>query len=77
MRTAARATGRVVAPMQGTVTKVLVAAGDAVVLGQTMVVLEAMKMENPLVADRDGTVAEVAVAAGALVGPGDLLVRLS
>ena len=63
--------------MQGTVTKVLVAAGDAVVLGQTMVVLEAMKMENPLVADRDGTVAEVAVAAGALVGPGDLLVRLS
>ena len=77
VRTAARATGRVVAPMQGTVTKVLVAAGDAVVLGQTMVVLEAMKMENPLVADRDGTVAEVAVAAGALVGPGDLLVRLS
>ena len=77
VRTAARATGVVVAPMQGTVTKVLVAPGDAVVLGQTMVVLEAMKMENPLVADRDGTVAEVAVAAGALVGPGDLLVRLT
>ena len=77
VRTAARATGVVVAPMQGTVTKVFVAAGDAVVLGQTMVVLEAMKMENPLVADRDGTVAEVAVAAGALVGPGDLLVRLT
>ena len=76
VRTAVRATGRLVAPMQGTVVKVLVAVGDAVEVGQTMVVLEAMKMENPLVADRAGTVAEVPVAAGALVAPGDLLVRL-
>jgi acetyl-CoA/propionyl-CoA carboxylase biotin carboxyl carrier protein len=68
--------GRIVAPMQGTVVKVLVAVGDAVTAGQAVVVLEAMKMENQLMAERDGVVAAVRVSPGASVGAGDLLVEL-
>ena len=68
---------RVVAPMQGTVVKVLVAVGDAVTAGQPVVVLEAMKMENQLMAERDGVVESVRVAPGASVGAGDVLVELA
>jgi acetyl-CoA/propionyl-CoA carboxylase biotin carboxyl carrier protein len=56
--------GEVRTPMQGTVIKVLVAAGDAVDAGEPVVVLEAMKMENNLLAGCSGTVSEVRVAAG-------------
>jgi len=51
-------------PVPGTVTVVLVAAGDAVVEGQTLVVLEAMKMEHRIVAGAAGVVTEVLVAVG-------------
>ncbi len=68
---------RVVAPMQGTIVKILVAVGDAVTAGQPVVVLEAMKMENQLMAERDGVVAAVRVAPGASVGSGDVLVELA
>jgi len=53
--------------------KVLVAAGDAVEVGQTICVLEAMKMENAINADKTGTVQEIRVAAGDLVGGGDIV----
>ena len=53
------------APMPGTVVRVLVAAGDAVTRGQTLVVIESMKMETAIVAWRDGTVAEVHKPLGA------------
>jgi acetyl-CoA/propionyl-CoA carboxylase biotin carboxyl carrier protein len=76
-RPAAGGSGRVVAPMQGTVVKVLVAVGDAVRSGEAVVVLEAMKMENQVLAERDGTVATVGVAGGDAVGPGDLLVEIA
>ncbi|HEY8081501.1 MAG TPA: acetyl-CoA carboxylase biotin carboxylase subunit [Acidimicrobiales bacterium] len=66
-------TGEVTVPMQGTVVKVLVAAGDAVEEGQTVVILEAMKMENSVAADRAGTIAEVRVTAGDSVGAGDVV----
>ena len=48
--------------MQGTIVKVLVAVGDAVEVGQTICVLEAMKMENNVNAEKAGTVKEVRVA---------------
>jgi acetyl-CoA/propionyl-CoA carboxylase biotin carboxyl carrier protein len=69
--------GRIVAPMQGTVVRVLVAEGDEVTVGDTVLVLEAMKMENRLLAERDGTVSAVRAVAGETVAPGDVLVELS
>jgi acetyl-CoA/propionyl-CoA carboxylase biotin carboxyl carrier protein len=71
---AAAGSGRVAVPMQGTIVKVLVAVGDSVDEGQTVCVLEAMKMENNIAADRSGTVAEVKVEAGQSVGSGDVVV---
>jgi acetyl-CoA/propionyl-CoA carboxylase biotin carboxyl carrier protein len=65
--------GTVSVPMQGTIVKVLVAPGDDVEIGQTVCVLEAMKMENAITAEKAGTVKEVRVAAGDSVGPGDVI----
>ncbi len=65
--------GHVTAPMQGTITQVLVSPGETVEMDQAVCVLEAMKMENTLTAHRGGTVAEVRVAAGDTVGPGDVV----
>ena len=65
--------GTVAVPMQGTIVKVLVATGDTVEVGQTICVLEAMKMENAINAEKAGTVTDVRVAAGDSVGPGDVV----
>jgi acetyl-CoA/propionyl-CoA carboxylase, biotin carboxylase, biotin carboxyl carrier protein len=65
--------GTVIVPMQGTIVKVLVSPGDTVEVGQTVCVLEAMKMENSINAEKAGTVSEVRVAAGDSVGPGDII----
>jgi acetyl-CoA/propionyl-CoA carboxylase biotin carboxyl carrier protein len=65
--------GAVVSPMQGTVLKVAVSDGDAVVEGDLLLVVEAMKMENEIVAPREGVVRDVAVAVGAGVTSGQLL----
>ncbi len=62
------------APMPGLVVRVLVAAGDKVVPGQGLVVLEAMKMENELRATTAGTVAAVAAQVGQAVDKGQVLV---
>jgi acetyl-CoA/propionyl-CoA carboxylase biotin carboxyl carrier protein len=59
-----------IAPMQGTVVKVAVHDGDTVQEGDVIVVVEAMKMEQPLVAHRSGTVAGLAVEVGAPVTAG-------
>ena len=62
------------APLPGVVTQVLVAAGQAVKKGDTVVVLEAMKMENNIDADRAGVVKQILVQQGATVMEGDVLI---
>jgi acetyl-CoA/propionyl-CoA carboxylase biotin carboxyl carrier protein len=69
----ASGSGDVAVPMQGTIVKVLVAVGDKVEVGQTICLLEAMKMENAVNAEKDGVIKEVRVAAGASVGAGDIV----
>ncbi len=66
----------VAAPMQGTVVKVAVAEGDTVAAGDLVVVLEAMKMENPVTAHKDGTVTGLSVEAGAAVTQGTVLLEI-
>ncbi|MDP7431092.1 MAG: biotin carboxylase N-terminal domain-containing protein [Myxococcota bacterium] len=65
--------GNVTVPMQGTIVKVLVVAGDTVAVGDTVCVLEAMKMENNITAEASGTVIEVRVEPGDSVGSGDIV----
>ena len=64
---------RIVAPMPGKVVRVLVKKGEAVQARQSVVVIEAMKMENELRAENDGTMAEVHVQDGQSVEAGALL----
>lgn len=65
---------RIVAPMPGKIVRVAVQPGEAVRARQTVVVIEAMKMENELRAGRDGTVGEIHAREGASVDAGALLV---
>jgi acetyl-CoA/propionyl-CoA carboxylase biotin carboxyl carrier protein len=72
------ATGNAVkAPMQATVVKVAVAEGDKVVKGDLVVVLEAMKMEQPLIAHKDGTIGSLNAVVGATVSSGHLLLSIA
>jgi len=68
--------GSLRAPMPGTVLSVTVEQGAAVSAGDTLVVLEAMKMEHPVIAPQAGIIGELLVAPGALVAAGDVLVVL-
>jgi len=69
----AAGSGAVTVPMQGTIVKLLVEVGQAVEAGQTVCVLEAMKMENNITAEKAGTVKEIKVAVGDSVGSGDVV----
>jgi len=69
--------GDVVAPMQGTIVKVLVEVGQEVKVGDAVVVLEAMKMENQLQAEKAGSVKSINVKPGDKVGSGDVLVVIA
>jgi acetyl-CoA/propionyl-CoA carboxylase biotin carboxyl carrier protein len=74
-RTTSSASGptNVVVPMQGTVVKVAVEVGTTVRAGDTVIVLEAMKMENAIIAEREGVVKELRVKPGDTVGTGDVV----
>lgn len=67
----------VVAPMPGTIVDVQVSPGDRVNKGQTLMILEAMKMENEILAPHDCTISLTHVTKGASVNAGDALVALS
>ena len=67
----------IVAEMVANVMTVEVAAGDTVEPGQTVVLLESMKMEIPVIAEHGGTVTAVKVGPGDVVQEGDVLVALS
>ena len=67
----------VTAPMQGSVVRVAVSEGDLVDTGDLIVVLEAMKMENPVTAHRPGTVTGLTTQTGTTVTQGALLCRIS
>ena len=70
------ASDEVTAPMPGTAIRVLVEVGQAVEARETLVVLEAMKMEMPLPAPRAGVVRAVHISEGETVGRGEVLVEL-
>ena len=64
------------AEMVANVWKVVAAKGDSVDDGDTLVILESMKMEIPVLAESSGTVAEIAVNEGDVVQEGDLIARV-
>ena len=76
-RVAAVASDAVIAPMQGTVVKVAVSEGDLVDTGDLIVVLEAMKMENPVVAHHAGTITALTARPGTPVTQGTALCRIT
>lgn len=63
-------------PLPGTIFKIAVKEGDTVKEGQTLLILEAMKMENNIEADRDGVVKSIAVGQGDSVLEGDVLLTI-
>jgi acetyl-CoA/propionyl-CoA carboxylase, biotin carboxylase, biotin carboxyl carrier protein len=74
--TAAAGGNALTSPMQGTIVKVAVADGDIVAEGDLVVVLEAMKMEQPLTAHRAGTITGLSAAAGQTVAAGAVLATI-
>jgi len=66
----------VLAPMQGNILNVMVKVGDSVKAGQTIIILEAMKLENEIKAPRDGVVSSIAVSKGQAVNNKAVLLTL-
>ena len=64
-------------PLPGSITKILVTAGQAVKKGETLLMMEAMKMENEIKAEKDGVVAEIKVTVGQNVMNDDVLLTIA
>ena len=75
-RKATGAGSAITAPLPGTITSIEVKEGDAVKAGQTVIVMEAMKMANNITAECDGTVKAILVQQGAQVQSGDALIEI-
>jgi len=69
--------GTVYAPMPGRISKIIVHVGDTVQVGQPLLILEAMKMENEITSPRAGTVKQIHVSEGAAVNKNDPLITLT
>lgn len=67
----------VTAPMQGNIWKIVKKVGDVVKAGETILILEAMKMENNIVAPKDGTIVSLLVKEGDSVDSGSTLLELA
>ena len=67
-------TGTIKAPLPGTIIDIFVKPGDKVTIGQKILMLEAMKMENNIESDKAGTVTEIKIAKGDAVMEGDVLI---
>ena len=67
----------VTAPLPGTITQILVKVGQQIKAGDTVVMMEAMKMENSITAEYDGTVKAILVQQGAQVQSGEALVEMA
>jgi len=67
------ASGTITAPIPGLIVDILVSVGDMVKAGQVVVVMEAMKMENPLITTIDGQVKEIRLQKGAQVATGAVI----
>jgi len=74
--TTATTAGKITAPMHGTIAELLVKEGQAVESGQTLAILEAMKMQHQICAETAGTVTRLSVNSGAQVQSGDLLIEM-
>jgi biotin carboxyl carrier protein len=74
-RPASGGAGTLNAPMPGVIVELSIGPGDTVERGQTIAILDAMKMQNNIKSPRAGTIAEVYVAVGQAVGHGDPIVR--
>ena len=79
VKPAATSTGKsgVKSPLPGVILDIKVNVGDTVKKGQTIIILEAMKMENDIVAPEDGTVASINAAVGSAVEAGETIATLN
>lgn len=64
---------KITAPMPGMVLQIKKSGGEPAKKGETIMILEAMKMENEIIAPRDGVIAQITAAKGASVNTGDVL----
>jgi len=69
--------GKIIAPMPGSVLRVDVAVGDSVTKGQSLLVLEAMKMEHTISAPFDGVIVEISVKQGQQMKPKEFMVEMN
>lgn len=71
---APKGTGNIKSPLPGVILDIYVKEGDAVKIGQKLLILEAMKMENIICADKEGRVAVIKIGKGDSVMEGDILI---